>query len=141
MTTNYTITNTTSGNRASVEIYFDGKPAEHIRTALKAEGFRWQDVKKCWYGYTDPVTADAIIAAAEEDAAPIREGEKAPKAETAEKREKGTPQAHPTLPMHAVTAFWWWDLHPEHILDQCLATLQIFALRSFDKSLLSQKVP
>lgn len=94
MTTNYTITNTTNGSRASVEIYFTGKPAEHIRTALKAEGFRWHGVKKCWYGYTDPVTADAIITAAEEDAAPLREGEKAPKAETAEKREKGTPQAH-----------------------------------------------
>lgn len=94
MTTNYTITNTTNDSRASVEIYFTGKPAEHIRTALKAEGFRWHGVKKCWYGYTDPVTAGAIITAAEEDAAPLREGEKAPKAEAAEKREKGTPQAH-----------------------------------------------
>lgn len=94
MTTNYTITNTTNGSRASVEIYFTGKPAEHIRTALKNEGFRWHGVKKCWYGYTDPVTADAIITAAEEDAAPLREGEKAPKAEADEKREKGTPQAH-----------------------------------------------
>lgn len=94
MTKNYTITNTTNGSRASVEIYFTGKPAEHIRTALKDEGFRWHGVKKCWYGYTDPATADAIITAAEEDAAQFREGEKAPKTEAAEKREKGTPQAH-----------------------------------------------
>lgn len=92
MRNEYTITNTTNGSRASVEIYFAGKPAEHIRAALKAEGFRWHGVKKCWYGYTDPVTADAIITAAEEDAAPLREGEKAPKAEATEKREKGTKQ-------------------------------------------------
>lgn len=35
----------------SSEIYFDGKPSEAIRTALKGLKFRWHSVKKCWYGY------------------------------------------------------------------------------------------
>ena len=38
----------------SHEIYFDGKPSEAVRNALKALKFRWHSVKKCWYGYTDP---------------------------------------------------------------------------------------
>lgn len=35
----------------SSEVYFDGKPSEAIREALKALKFRWHSVKKCWYGY------------------------------------------------------------------------------------------
>lgn len=35
----------------SSEIYFDGKPSEAIRSALKSLRFRWHSVKKCWYGY------------------------------------------------------------------------------------------
>jgi hypothetical protein len=38
----------------SLEVYFDGKPSEAVREALKALKFRWHSVKKCWYGYTDP---------------------------------------------------------------------------------------
>lgn len=32
-----------------VEVYFSGKPAEEVRTALKAAGYRWHGKKKCWY--------------------------------------------------------------------------------------------
>ena len=36
-----------------IEIYFDDKPEETTRAALKAAGFRWHKVKKCWYGRAD----------------------------------------------------------------------------------------
>lgn len=32
-----------------IEIYFTDKPAAEIRDALKAAGYRWHGVKKCWY--------------------------------------------------------------------------------------------
>lgn len=32
-----------------IEIYFDEKPQTEILSTLKAEGFRWHSVKKCWY--------------------------------------------------------------------------------------------
>ena len=35
----------------SIEVYFDGKPGETIRTALKALKFRWNNKKMCWYGF------------------------------------------------------------------------------------------
>ena len=57
---NYTITNNEQFN--SLEIMFDGKPSEEIRTALKALKFRWHGVKKVWYGYS---TEEAVKAAIE----------------------------------------------------------------------------
>lgn len=35
----------------SHEIYFDGKPSEAVRNALKELKFRWHGVKRCWYGF------------------------------------------------------------------------------------------
>lgn len=35
----------------SKEIYFAEKPNEAIRNALKTLKFRWNGVKKCWYGF------------------------------------------------------------------------------------------
>jgi hypothetical protein len=35
----------------SHEIYFDGKPSDAVRNALKELKFRWHGVKKCWYGF------------------------------------------------------------------------------------------
>lgn len=35
----------------SHEVYFDGKPSEAVRAALKELKFRWHSVKRCWYGY------------------------------------------------------------------------------------------
>lgn len=35
----------------SREIYFDGKPSDEIRTALKSLKLRWNPKKKCWYGF------------------------------------------------------------------------------------------
>ena len=32
-----------------IELYFEEKPAEETREALKAAGYRWHRVKKCWY--------------------------------------------------------------------------------------------
>lgn len=61
--TNYTITANPSFN--SIEITFDGKPSDAIRTALKELRFRWHNVKKVWYGYKDEQTVRAAIAAAD----------------------------------------------------------------------------
>lgn len=61
--TNYTITANTQFN--SIEITFDGKPCEAIRTALKDMRFRWHNVKKVWYGYKDEETVKKALAKAE----------------------------------------------------------------------------
>lgn len=51
----------------SNEIYFDGKPSEEVRNALKALKFRWHGAKRCWYGYaSEGAIADAIIGASTE---------------------------------------------------------------------------
>ncbi len=55
----YTITNNAEFN--SIEIAFDGIPAQAVREALKALRFRWHNAKKVWYGYTDEATARAAI--------------------------------------------------------------------------------
>lgn len=47
------------------EIYFNVKPSQEVRDTLKACGYRWHGVKKCWYGYTDEETARHMIEAAE----------------------------------------------------------------------------
>lgn len=43
----------------SSEIYFDCKPSEEVRNALKELKFRWHKVKQCWYGFA---SADSIKA-------------------------------------------------------------------------------
>lgn len=40
--------NATFGSR---EIYFEGKPSEAVRNALKSLKMRWNPTKKCWYGF------------------------------------------------------------------------------------------
>lgn len=47
---NYTIAKNDQFN--SIEINFSGKPCEAIRSALKNIGFRWNSVRRIWYGYT-----------------------------------------------------------------------------------------
>lgn len=59
----YTITKNDQYN--SVEVVFNGKPAEAVRDALKALRFRWHGVKKCWYGYKDEAEVRAAIDGAE----------------------------------------------------------------------------
>ena len=61
--TNYTITTNAQFN--SIEIAFDGKPCEAIRTALKDMRFRWHNTKKVWYGYKDEETVKNALAKAE----------------------------------------------------------------------------
>lgn len=67
----YTITRNEAFN--SLEISFDGKPAEAVRDALKALRFRWHGKRRVWYGYTDEETARAAIEGADktEEAAPV----------------------------------------------------------------------
>ena len=62
-----TMTHTTTKNEQfnSIEITFSGKPSDRVREALKGLRFRWHNVKKCWYGYTDEETAEKAIAEAE----------------------------------------------------------------------------
>jgi len=55
----YTITKNPQFN--SLEISFDGKPAEEIREALKALRFRWHSIKRVWYGYSDETTIREAI--------------------------------------------------------------------------------
>lgn len=50
-----------NGEFKSAEIYFKEKPDETIRAALKAAGFRWHGVKKCWYGKMTTTEANVII--------------------------------------------------------------------------------
>jgi hypothetical protein len=53
----------------SHEVYFDGKPSEEVRQALKDMRFRWHSVNKCWYGYnqSEESIAHAITAAGTEE--------------------------------------------------------------------------
>lgn len=52
----------------SNEIFFDGKPSEAVREALKGLGFRWHKVKKCWYGFAE---SDAIKSAIDSAESPL----------------------------------------------------------------------
>lgn len=67
----------------SLEISFDGKPAEAVRNALKALKFRWNRVKGVWYGYSTPEAVEAAI-----------NGQQAPTTDAAPKSEKPATQDH-----------------------------------------------
>lgn len=61
----------------SHEIYFDGKPSEAVREALKALKFRWHSIKRCWYGYGSEESIAAAITGTttdEEPAAVVGDG-------------------------------------------------------------------
>ena len=62
---NYSITTNHSFN--SKEIYFEDKPSEEVRNALKALKFRWHSTKKCWYGFADESTLISAILGTNED--------------------------------------------------------------------------
>ena len=55
----YTLTK--NADFGSLEITFDGKPAQAIRDALEALRFRWHGVRRVWYGYADEQTARAAL--------------------------------------------------------------------------------
>ncbi len=55
----YTLTK--NADFGSLEITFDGKPAQSIRDALKALRFRWHGVRRVWYGYADEQTTRAAL--------------------------------------------------------------------------------
>lgn len=81
---NYTITANPAFN--SLEIAFDGKPAQEVRDALKALKFRWHSQKKVWYGYTTEEAARAAIEG--------KPAEKEAEKPAEKKAAKGTPQDH-----------------------------------------------
>lgn len=56
-----TYTMTKNADFGSLEITFDGKPAQAIREALKALRFRWHGVRRVWYGYADEQTTRAAL--------------------------------------------------------------------------------
>ena len=63
---NYRISENAKFN--SREVYFDGKPSEAVRTALKALKMRWHGVKKCWYGYaSESALVSAILGASDDE--------------------------------------------------------------------------
>lgn len=57
--TNYEIRENPDFN--SREVYFDGKPSEAVRAALKNLKMRWHSVKKCWYGFAKECELIAAI--------------------------------------------------------------------------------
>ena len=55
----------TAGTReGAFEIYFDKKPDVKVRDALKALKMRWNNQKKCWYGFKSEKEIRAAIKAA-----------------------------------------------------------------------------
>ena len=67
---NYTIKHNTEKN--GLEIYFDGKPAEEVREALKGLCFRWHSMKKCWYGRADEAAVVAAIGGKKAETKPAK---------------------------------------------------------------------
>lgn len=55
----YTITSNAQFN--SIEILFDAKPSEAVRSALKSLKFRWHNQRGIWYGYKDEATVREAI--------------------------------------------------------------------------------
>lgn len=43
------VTLTDNRLKNGVELRFSSKPAEHVRDALKAHGWRWSRFASCWY--------------------------------------------------------------------------------------------
>lgn len=82
----YTIT--TNAQYSSVEVSFNGKPAEEVRNALKALRFRWHGQKRVWYGYA---TEEAVRAAIEGKQPEATQSTEKP-AKAAKKATKGTEQ-------------------------------------------------
>lgn len=70
----YTITHNAEFN--SLEITFDGKPAQAIRDALKALRFRWHGQKKVWYGYSTEEAVKAAIDGGKVEKIPAKKTEK-----------------------------------------------------------------
>ena len=38
-----------NAEKKGIELYFDNKPEQNIIDMLKANKFRWHNIKKCWY--------------------------------------------------------------------------------------------
>lgn len=61
MAATYQITQNPTAN--GWEVTFPAKPAEAIRTALKALGMRWHSQKQCWYISQQKTTEDQLVSA------------------------------------------------------------------------------
>lgn len=53
----------------SREVYFDGKPSEAVRAALKGLKMRWNPRKVCWYGFASE--CDLIAAIRDNEQTPV----------------------------------------------------------------------
>ena len=60
----------------SLEIFFEGKPGDKIREALKGLKFRWNPRKMCWYGYGDKATVEAACNGAKAEKATTKKAAK-----------------------------------------------------------------
>ena len=49
----------------SNEVYFDCKPSEEVRSALKALQMRWHSKKSCWYGFASAGEIEKAIISVE----------------------------------------------------------------------------
>lgn len=54
-------------NLNGVELYFDGKPGSSILDGLKAVGYRWHNIKKCWYAKQNSQTLELAKMLADEE--------------------------------------------------------------------------
>lgn len=66
----YTITKNTNFN--SLEITFDGIPSAAVRAAIRELKYRWNAVKKLWYGFADEETTREAIDNADKTDAPAK---------------------------------------------------------------------
>lgn len=59
----------------SLEVYFDSKPSDAVRDALKLLRFRWHGIKKCWYGFAEETSLrNAILEACDGIDAVVTDG-------------------------------------------------------------------
>ena len=72
----------------SIEVAFDEKPSVEVRDALKALRFRWHNVNKVWYGYTDEETIRKALEGAKNGEKVTKVTKATKKAEKAEKVNK-----------------------------------------------------
>lgn len=87
-------------DRHGVEIYFDEKPDGGILQAMKGTGWRWHNVKKCWYNNaTEKNISFAKSLCHQTEAVAASEN-------NCQQPEKGTPYIDPTSPNDDIDAIF-----------------------------------
>ena len=49
-----------NAEKKGIELYFDNKPEQNIIDMLKANKFRWHNIKKCWYAKENQKALEAV---------------------------------------------------------------------------------